>query len=525
MKFLDIRIECLEDIKVTSALNQVNTNESLSYISGSAIRGAFINNYIKMFNVSDISKELESKKWFFDNGLEFLNGYIEVDGDRTYPIPQGLYCNAVGIDRYYSNEKVEVKNGLVDKISETDKKFSPSEFVTLSNSGAKGVGVNKLFNLHIRKGEDRQMFRYEAIEKGQIFRALIKSSLDERELEKVIKVLEEGDFYIGGSKGSGYGKVKLKVLDSLEVNPEGIDIKDSIEDEFVVFTTSDGIFVDEFGNSISYIDEKWLEEELEIENVRLAAAMNEEILVGGYNKKWGVRIPQHLALKKGSILKYTFDGAIDREKLQNIQLKGYGLRTEEGYGRFIILPSLMINVIEKYVNTNGKERLGRIRYSSEEKEQLQFIVNSVARKKLSSKMKEIIINNYSADGKVNNNQIGKLVQLFSLAQKQTKEEGIKSINNYIEHLGVNDKSKDGVKKERINQDSLNQLKDLRVHNKRVIDFILTEIKEITLEKFIKEYSINSIKIDGIKPEFTEQEAYVYKMIELENTFRYILRSR
>ena len=185
----------------------------------------------------------------------------------------------------------------------------------------------------------------------------------------------------------------------------------------------------------------------------------------------------------------------------------------------------MINIIEKYVNTNGKERLGRIRYSNEEKEQLQFIVNSVARKKLSSKMKEIIINNYSADGKVNNNQIGKLVQLFNLAQKQTKEEGIKSINNYIEHLVVNDKSKDGIKKERINQDALNQLKDLRIHNKRVIDFILTELKELTLEKFIKEYSINSIKIDGIKPEFTEQEAYVYKMIELENTFRYILRSR
>ena len=83
MKFLDIRIECLEDIKVTSALNQVNTNESLSYISGSAIRGAFINNYIKMFNVSDISKDLESKRWFFDNGLEFLNGYIEVQIGRA----------------------------------------------------------------------------------------------------------------------------------------------------------------------------------------------------------------------------------------------------------------------------------------------------------------------------------------------------------------------------------------------------------------------------------------------------------
>lgn len=526
MKFLDIRIECLEDIKVTSALNQVNTNETLSYISGSAIRGAFINNYIRMFNVSDISKEAESKSWFFDNGLEFLNGYIEADGDRTYPIPQGLYCDAVKVDEYYSNMEIEVKNGLIHKISETDKKFSPSEFVRLGNFSAKGVGVNKLFNLHIRKDKEKKMFRYEAIEKGQVFRALIKSTLNDEELEKVIKILEEGDFYIGGSKGSGYGKVRLKVLDTLGENPESIDINNDIKDEFVVFTTSDGIFVDEFGNTISYIDEKWLESELELENVRLAAAMSEEILVGGYNKKWGVRIPQHIALKKGSVLKYIFDkGTITKEKLNKIQLKGYGLRTEEGYGRFIIMPNLTINVISKYIDSKGKEKLGRIKYTDEEKEQLQFIVNSVARRKLDYKMKEIIVSNYSTDGKVNNNQIGKLVQLFSLAQKQSKEEGIKNIKNYIEHLEINNKSKDGIKKERINQNALNQLKDLRIHNKRVIDFILTELEEIKLDKFIKEYSINSIKIDGIKPKFTEQEAYIYKMIELENTFRYILRNR
>ena len=89
------------------------------------------------------------------------------------------------------------------------------------------------------------MFRYEAIEKGQIFRALIKVNLSEDEIEKVIKVLNDGEFYIGGSKGSGYGKVEI-IEDEIEVldnNPESIDILSDIKNEFIIFTTSDGIFI------------------------------------------------------------------------------------------------------------------------------------------------------------------------------------------------------------------------------------------------------------------------------------------
>lgn len=526
MKFIDLKIECLEDIKVTNSLNQVNNDESLSYISGSAIRGAFINSYIKLFNIKDISKNEESKNWFFKNKLEFLNGYVESQGERTYPIIQGLYTDATGVNRYHSNLPIEVKSGLINKINETDKKFSPCEFINFENNGIiKGVGVNKVFNLHIRKGEDRQMFRYEAISKGQSFRAIIKANVSEDEIPKVLEVLKNDDFYIGGSKGSGYGKVKIIVIDILNNNPEVQNIKKEFENEFVVFTTSDGIFVDEYGNSTSYIDEKWLEEKLEVKNVKLVSAVNEEILVGGYNKKWGVRLPQHLAVKKGSVLKYTFDGDIDTEKLELLQSEGYGLRTEEGYGRFIILPNLKINKIEKFNSSKGNERLGRLNYTEEEKEQMKFIVNSMSRKSIENKMKQIIVSNYSKEGKVNNNQIGKLVQLFSLAQKKTKEEGIKSIRNYIEHLSITSYSKDGIKKERINQDALNQLKDLKIGGKSAKEFILNEINEFSLENFKEQYSIDSIKIDRIKPDIMEEEAYVYKMIELENTFRYILRRK
>ena len=156
---------------------------------------------------------------------------------------------------------------------------------------------------------------------------------------------------------------------------------------------------------------------------------------------------------------------------------------------------------------------------------MKFIVNSMVRKNIENKMKEIIVSNYSKEGKVNNNQIGKLVQLFSLAQKKTKEDGIKSIRDYIEHLSTTSYSKDGVKKERINQGALNQLKDLKISGKNAKDFILNEINEFTLDNFKDQYSVDSIKIDRIKADIMEEEAYIYKMIELENTFRYILRRK
>lgn len=527
MKFIDIRIECLEDLKVTSALNQVNSSDSLAYIAGSAIRGAFISNYIKRNNVYDINENEESKKWFFKNGLEFLNGYIEYAGERTLPIPQGLYTNAINLDNYHCGEEIEIKNQLVNKIIDTDKKFSASEFIYIDDDNMSyGVGINKVFNLHIRKGEDRQMFRYEAIEKGQIFRAIIKAQLSNEEIDSVIDILENGEFYIGGSKGSGYGKVKISVVDKLDNNPEvKIGTINNIKNEIIILTTADGIFIDDFGNSISHIDPMWLEENLEIENVKLVTASTEEVLVGGYNKKWGTRIPQYTAVKKGSIFKYSFDGEIEKEKLIGLQNYSLGLRTEEGYGTFVILSSFNIKNIKKARKITRNEGKQKIKFNDEEREQVQFIVNSLARKKVESKMKEIIVSNYSIKGKVNKNQIGKLVQLFSLCQKKNMKDGIEFINNYFEHLRMNTKSKNGNRGERINQDALHQLKDLIINNKKSNEFIKGEIEKISVESFVERYSMNSIKINKMKPIFDLEEVYIYKMIELENMFRYILRSR
>lgn len=526
MKFIDIRIQCLEDIKVTSALNQINTSESLSYIAGSSIRGAFINNYIKLFNIENINDNDEGKRWFFNNGLEFTNGYIEYAGDRTYPLPQGLYSDTISIENYHNKEIITVKNQLVNKISDIDKKFQPSEFIYIvDDNKAFGIAVNKLFNLHIRKGEDRKMFRYEAIEKGQVFKSIIQTSLMDNEIEKVVKVLEEGDFYIGGSKGSGYGKVKITVEGVLDHNPEVIKAYDEIENELIVFITSDGIFIDDEGNNISHIEPKWLQENLGIENVELVSASTEEILVGGYNKKWEARIPQYSAVKKGSLLKYRFEGKVKKDTLVQVQDKAYGLRTEEGFGRFIILPSFEINKMQIENKDSIRERKIKIKYTDEEREQLQFIVNSLARKKIEQKMKEIIVSNYETKGKVNKNQIGKIVQLFSLCQNKSMKEGLDFINDYIRHLEKNKNSKDGILRDRINQEALNQLQDLQIGNQSAINFIKREVEKFSLESFIAKYSINTIKIDNIRPSFDLEEVYVYKMIELENTFRYILRSR
>lgn len=516
MKFITMDIECLEDIKVTKSLNQVSTNEALSYISGSSIRGAFISNYIRLKGQVDINKSDEGKSWFFNNGLEFFNGYIKNNGDRCYPIPHGLYADSTEIQDYHNNSKVGVKNIIQEKIEDSDKKFQPCEFISINSedslSELEGVNVKKIFNLHIRKDTEKGMFRYEAIEKGQIFKSAIKVNLPEDEIEKVIKVLNNGEFYIGGSKGSGYGKVKITNIKEYDENPEIIDTVEKIKNKFIIYTTSDGIYLNDSGIVLNSIDEKWLKEKLNINEIKLLSAATEETLIGGYNNKWGVRIPQYNGVKKGSIYLYEFEGDIDKDLLINIQNEGYGLRKEEGFGRFVILPSLDILSINK--NQEGKVKMGKkskIDFTQEEKEQINLIVNSLARKTIQREMKQTIVKNYSADRSVNNNQIGKLIQLFSHCQSLGRYEGIEYISEYLKHLS------DNGSKTRLNQDALNQLKDLEIKKKNGYDFIMEESKKL--------YEVDKITIGGEKSTFTDQELYVYKMIELENMFRYILRSR
>lgn len=517
MNYLKVVIETEEPIMVSTALKSKGTNESLNYIPGSIIRGAFISNYIKKTGIKDIDKDERSKQWFFNNKLEFLNGYPAEGEERYLPMPAGLYSTQEELYRYKEHGGMKVKNQLEDIIEDTDKKVDGAEFISLESNET--ISVEKEFNVHIKKGNEKTIFRYEGIREGQTFISYIKCSLSKEEEDEVVNILNEGNFYLGGSKGSGYGRVSLKVTDKSEMNPEIIE-DNYFEDEFIVYMLSDGIFLDEFGKQVSYIPEEFLKEKLQLEDVQLEEVCTENILIGGYNNKWGCRLPQYSGNKAGSLFKYSYDGELDEDLLIELMNEGIGLRTEEGFGRILILSELDMEYISKAMRINNRRKDNEeVHLSNGDKKQINSIVNRIMRNKIEKLMEEKIVNECKVKNSVSKNQIGKLIKLFVNAQSYTKEEGIRTIEEYINHL-----TKRSDSKERENQSAYYQLKDIRIGKSDSVKYIKAQLNSLDdSNNFYMEYDIKSIVIGGIEASLTDEEIYIYKMIELEKMFRYILR--
>lgn len=514
MKYIKLVITCKQPIKVSAALNGMGIGETLDYIPGSLIRGAFISNYIKQTGIKDIDKNDESIEWFFNNKLEFLNGYIESKGERTLPIPQGLYSEAIDILKYNAGNEISVKNELKDKIEDTDKKITGNNYLCSIENLNEIVSVEKVENLHITTGEDKNMFRYEAIKEKQKFISYIKCDLSEADTTKVKEIIENGEFYFGGSKGSGYGKVTIKVKEICDENPEYC--KGDYKNEFIIYTLSDGIFMDNLGVVNGYIPQEFLKSELNLENVKLESVSTETVLIGGYNNKWKCRLPQYKGNKAGSLFRYSFKGILRKEDVIKLMDKGIGLRTEDGYGRIMFIDNINITTIKKYKKDNTYKK-PKVNITDRDKKQLQLFVDSMCKVKIKESIQKRILKSYSSRSKVNTNQIGKLINLFETAQGLEKDKGVELINKYINHLY---KTKDDKNRENTNY----QLRDLKVDNKSAEEFINNEIKVINnRELFYSQYDLHNISVKGIEPKLSDEEIYVYKMIELEETFKYVLR--
>lgn len=522
MKYLKIKIKAIQPIKTSSGLNSTGTSRFLSYIPGSLIRGAFIKNYMILNKCTDILKNEESRSWFFENKLEFLNGYISNDdNERSYPMPQGLFAESTEILKYENEESINVKNKLIVDIEDTDKKFPSNDYIFINDTEAETVSVKSNFNLHIKKGKEKEkkVFRYEAIKEEQEFISYIKCNLEDEDIEKVKKIINNGEFYIGGSKGSGYGNVEISIKGEYESNPEVIYEDNDFENHFIIYTLSDGIFLDESGVLKGYIDEEYLKEKLNLSQVKLEDYVTDTVIVGGYNNKWNCRLPQYEANKAGSLYKYSFSGEIKEEDLINLMNEGVGIRTEEGFGRIMVLSEIPIETIKKKSKEDTYCEDNSYTLDDKEKKQIQFIVDQICKNKIEEIMQKIIVSNYKKDKKVNKNQIGKLVQVFNLAQSKSKKEGKEFIKEYLKHLS---ERPEGT--ERINKDALNQLNNLKIGNLTSVEYIKRELNSLDDSKnFYNQYNLHDIEIAEIKPNLDENEIYFYKMLELENTFRYILR--
>lgn len=513
--YIKFDIENIEPIKVASTIMQSDNESSRSYIPGSALRGAFIVNYIKMNNLDANNLNTgEHREKLLKGGIQFLNAYPIIDGDRSMPMPKCFFANKHDMKAFGNTGRINIK--LMEADNDEDlERVKAFDTVNLDfNLGIiKTAAVEKISNLHIKIDENKnRLFRYEAIKPGNKFRGYIKCNKESYEKE-VQKILEEGLFYVGGSKGSGYGKCKISEVKIIENNPEIMAWEDAdiISDEsyedaenLCIYAVSDIIYRDKLGVYKGYIDPEYIKEKLGLDDVEMAESFVGNEYFTGFNNKWGCKLPVVSGIQAGSILNYRFKGRISKEKALAFMEEGIGERKQDGFGRFIIIPdmkaSLNFTGIKK-VDKPHEVIIDRPAVPDNDRNQFDLIMKRIYFNKLKESIPKKVLE-LKVSGSLTKNQIGKLANLMDILLGMKQSEGVDRLTRYFEHID----------NKKINRELANALSYLRINNIPIKKYLISELSNNDTAEFNARYAQGvNIRNIAIAREDEIQMMYTHKL--------------
>lgn len=527
-KYIKYDLENLEEIKITPTINQSDANFSKSYISGSAVKGACIEKYIIENKIKNLNEGI-SKELFLKGGLKFLNAYpLDIsEKERSLPFPSCYYALKDDIKQQKGNLKIT--NSLNMEKGKNYAKVKGKEFVLFKNEkDLKNISVLKEEYLHIRKpgekNDENKIFRYEVIKANENFRGYIKVEDKFEEYIDKIKKLLDNTFYIGGSKGSGYGLCKIYNIKVLNENPEYKYFEETMElndvyfeeeEKIYIYALADIIYRNKLGQYKTIFDEDFIAKNIGVDKVEV----NEECYVDteyctSFNNKWGYRQPIISAIKAGSIISYDIkEGEVDLDKVKEFIDSGIGERKNDGYGRFIILNSLSgETVINKGDKKEKKLELEKL--DKDKNKQMELILNRIYNSKLESNLPNKVLNikdNLTGDKEIKTNQWGKLYRLMNILLETNRSEGIKKAEDYFEHINTKQR----------NRDLANALRKIEVDGKELKDFIISYLK-MGVDDF-RRSNAYEISLGDAHSSLNEEDVYRYNVRALKELFRLNLR--
>src|SRR5258707_3096735 len=224
------------------------------------------------------------------------------------------------------------------------------------------------------------VYRYDALAAGQTFEATIICDNDND--EPVLRALLGGHVTLGGSGSGGYGRAKICPFDDSDSNQdETEDAADPPEGILIATLQSNALLRDVRGqftvdpNHVGKILGKHLGVPLKPEGAFLAAEA-----IGGFNRKWGLPLPQALAVRMGSVLIFQ-DPGCGRALLDNLEARGIGERCAEGFGRITFNRQRLPKLILKE-NMRSNNTLAVSINNTEARNLAQLMVNRMFRQRL-----------------------------------------------------------------------------------------------------------------------------------------------
>lgn len=337
---LHYQLRLIEPVLATQPhRGEANSGISLPYIPGSMIRGSLIRTWLASHQASntDIVDEHSSERTLFFDEICFLNAYPVHPNTlkRLLPKPCAWFVEKDDI----SNRSAEVHDFASGDMNLDRPKPPAGDFCDYDSGSAILASPERLVMIHNasnnrnrKQAGDSQVYRYEALAKDQLFSGVIVSK-NKAELEALENLLENHQLLLGGSHTGGYGlvspeKIEIDTLWQGEYEEdEGVENPQKI----VVTLLSDVLLRSESGQMSTDLF-KALGIDYDPQTCELFQRTG---VMGGFNRHWGLPLPQHWSVEAGTVLSIPF-ASDTYEKLQKKVEEGIGERRVDGFGRIAV---------------------------------------------------------------------------------------------------------------------------------------------------------------------------------------------
>lgn len=388
MNALIVDLVTKQPVLVSALEGDPNSATSFSYIPGSVLRGALISRYIQ-----DHGAEYQLDPWnqlFFSNQVRFLHAYPidPTSQKRMLPMIQKLDLQE------QAATKSEPKKAKEPKYEWFGEQYT---FDTVRH-----------LNIHTTRNRAKgrslrgsgAVYRYVAIAPNQVFRAVILGDpTDLKVLEALLR--DQPRLYMGKARSAGYGESQII---RLEPNPTWHELPYTPANplpttEPVTMTLlSDAIIRDQYGQYGRIgADPTGLAARfgLQAGQLDLKASKLRYTVLGGFNRTWGLPLPQTPALAAGSVLVWRQA----RADWPTLVEQGIGERRNEGFGRISLdaaLQDYVVNLQNHQPSFNSNDGLLPIEFAktnlfaSESHTLLQLMGQRLIRQRLDQRLIELI---------------------------------------------------------------------------------------------------------------------------------------
>lgn len=467
MKQISYQITLRQPVYARALGGDPNSGVSLDYIPGSLVRGVLLFKYAEKkglaLNELDAGKD-ELRNLFFNGVMRFLNAYPVFGNQRALPVPESwqqtkddkvnVYDFAVAepADEKTIRDCSDIRIASFWCEQEQQKIFvKPERVLAVHNRRNRKYG-RAMDRINMDNEEDKQddegmVFRYEALAPGQVFRGLILC--DESDAGKLQSLLKD-EIYLGGSRAAGYGLAQLEYQSTSDFEREVEGGRPNPLPEALTFTLlSDALVRDDNGQFAANA------ETLKVAICRRLGVTAEVVkdktflhsnIVGGFNRKWGLPLPQNLAVSMGSVITLK-NASWNSADLDNLEKLGIGERRAEGFGRIAVnWPSMNADfkVIKRDAVPRAKSPLTASPTVNDEgaQELAKAMLRRILRQRLDEKLVELTQNPKFSTGGIRKSQIFRLrnvIQNLSFGDADPEQR----LRDYFERL----EKREGVRKQ------------------------------------------------------------------------------